>query len=75
MIRFVVCFDLDTDEVKEAYKQMRIFLQGGNPKGFLGWETSDEWYSSGEEAPGDPGELQEAIIAVMQSDLLQKGKE
>jgi len=57
--RLIPCVDIEADTLEEAYNTLR---QGMINSGFA-WETSDEWYRRGEEEPGDPRELQKAIVA------------
>lgn len=61
--RLIVCFDIDADSLEEAYAKLRPAVeQAGFP-----WETSDEWYDHDNESgePGDPAELQRAVLACL----------
>lgn len=58
LIRLVICVDLRTDDLTEAYRMTRQELN----KTTLAWETSDEFYPDlDSDDPGDPAELQAAI--------------
>lgn len=57
--RLIVCFDIEADDLKEAYAKLEQRLN----KSELAWETSDEWYSAAREEAGDPEVLQKAIVA------------
>jgi len=64
MTRLIICIDLDTDNVEEAYNEVRNAMD----KSPLEWESSDEWYDvDGEE--GDPEELQHARMRVFNKEL------
>lgn len=57
--RLIVCFDIEADSLKDAYEHLEQKMN----KTELAWETSDEWYGSDEEDPGDPQVLQSAITS------------
>ena len=54
-IRLVICVDIETDDVMEAYRQVRQAMFTS----CLDWESSDEWFDSDGEL-GDPEVLQAA---------------
>jgi len=60
--RLIVCFDIEAENLQEAYACLREELV--NPVLGLAWETSDEWYGP-DGIQGDPRELQVAIIATL----------
>jgi hypothetical protein len=66
--RFVVCIDVDADNLPGAYKKLRrMMMSAANGEGaFVGWETTDEWYGDGDGLEeGSPSVLQEAIDKVI----------
>ncbi len=56
--RLIVCFDIDAESLYDAYGQLVTGLKGVNCM----WKTSDEWYDSGKEEPGNVVELDHTII-------------
>jgi hypothetical protein len=58
MIRFVICVDVDKEDVTEAYKE----LHHGMTMSDLEWESTDEWYT-----PDGGQGLEEAIEAARMS--------
>lgn len=67
--RLVVCIDVDAASLAEAYRRVREVMTSA-PNG-VAWETSDEWYSSDDaDEPGDPEELQAAIMEVYRAAAL-----
>ena len=64
MIRLIACVDFETDDLKDAYRQLRARM---NMDPRIGWETSDEWYRGGG-LSGPRTELQAAILAVLEKE-------
>ena len=62
MIRFVICVDVEEDDVAKAYG----LLRDGMKQSTLGWESTDEWYKPGGDQ-GNSGELQQAINIRLES--------
>jgi hypothetical protein len=65
--RLIVCFDIEAPNLTEAYGLLSPKVEATG----IPWETTDEWYNAEEEAPGDPEELQEAIMANFSRDRVR----
>jgi len=53
-MRFVVCIDVKSEDIKEGYLQLRDLLMKGDKSNLEGWETTDEaYYADGEEIKPD----------------------
>ena len=62
--RLIVCFDIEAPNLTEAYGILQPKVEAMK----IPWETTDEWYDAEEMAPGDPAELQAAIMANFKKD-------
>ena len=63
--RIVVCIDLDTDQLDDAYRQVYMAMS----RTPLDWESSDEWFYD------DGGEIPEFIVSAARMRVFGEKKE